>query len=63
MPIITIEMWEGRDKDTKKKLVEKITETTTEVLNCPKSAVTVVIYDIPKHNWGVEGELASEKFK
>ncbi len=63
MPIIKIEMWEGRDKDIKKKIVQKITQTICEVLNCPKDAVTVVIYDVPKHNWGVEGELASEKFK
>lgn len=63
MPIIRIEMWEGRDKETKKKLVERITEETCEVLNCPKQAITVVIYDIPKHNWGIEGELASEKTK
>ncbi|MFN3550792.1 MAG: tautomerase family protein [Endomicrobiia bacterium] len=63
MPIIKIEMWEGRDKDTKKKLVEKLTQTVCEVLNCPKNLVTIVIYDIPKYNWGLEGELASEKFK
>lgn len=50
MPIITIEMWEGRDKEIKKKLVQKITEVTSEVLSCPKHAITVVIYDIPKHN-------------
>lgn len=63
MPVITVEMWEGRSIDTKKKLVKKLTETTCEVLGCPKNAVTVIIYDVPKHNWGVEGELASEKFK
>lgn len=63
MPIITVEMWEGRDKETKKKLVEKLTETTCEILGCPKQAVTIVIYDIPKYNWATEGELASDKFK
>ncbi|MCS7232258.1 MAG: 4-oxalocrotonate tautomerase [Elusimicrobiota bacterium] len=61
MPIITIEMWEGRDKDTKRKLVEKLTQATCEVLGCPKQAVTIVIYDIPKHNWAQEGKLASEE--
>ncbi len=60
MPIIRIEMWEGRDEETKKKLVDRITNETCEVLNCPKQAVTIVIYDIPKYNWSTEGKLASD---
>ncbi len=63
MPIIRVEMWEGRDTQTKKNLVEKLTQVTSEVLNCPKQAVTIVIYDIPKHNWAQEGKLASEQSK
>lgn len=61
MPIIKVEMWEGRDKETKKKLVEKLTQVTCEVLGCPKQAVIIVIYDIPKYNWAQDGELACDK--
>jgi 4-oxalocrotonate tautomerase len=63
MPNVKIEMWEGRPIEVKKQLVKKITEVICEVLNCPPQAVNIVIYDIPKHNWGQDGELASEKFK
>jgi 4-oxalocrotonate tautomerase len=58
MPIIRVEMWEGRSKELKKVLVEKITNVTCETLGCPKEAVTIVIYDIPKYNWAQEGKLA-----
>lgn len=58
MPIVRIELWEGRDVEIKKNLVKKITDDVVEVLKCPKEAVIVVLYDIPKHNWAQKGELA-----
>jgi 4-oxalocrotonate tautomerase len=32
------------------------------VLGCPPEAVTVIIDEIPKENWGAAGELCSERF-
>jgi len=63
MPLIRVEMWEGRKPDLKRKLVKEITKVMTDNLNCPKEAVTVIINDIPKHNWGIGGELASDRFQ
>jgi len=63
MPLIRVEMWEGRNPDLKRKLVKELTKVTVEILGCPEQAVTVVINDIPKHNWGIGGELASDRFK
>ena len=34
-----------------------------DTCGCPKEAVTVVIDDIPKENWGSGGEQHSKKFK
>jgi 4-oxalocrotonate tautomerase len=62
MPIVEVYLWEGRDKDTKKKLVEKVTDAVVDVIKCPKEAVTVLISESPKDNWGLGGKLASEKF-
>jgi len=39
-----------------------ITKVFTEI-GIPAEAVEVVIREIPKENWGVGGELASEKLK
>lgn len=58
MPIVKIGMWAGRDKKTKKKLIESIAKTVCEVVKCPPEAVIVVIEDIPKENWGQGGVQA-----
>ena len=58
MPIVRIELWPGRDTATKEKLIKKITQDVSEIAKCPTEAVTVVIQDIPKENWGIAGEQA-----
>lgn len=63
MPLITVEMWEGRPVDVKRKLVKDITKVCVDDLGCPDSAVTIILKDVPKHNWGSAGELASDSQK
>jgi len=58
MPIVNIKMYPGRDKETKKNMIEKVSQTVAETAKCPVEAVTVVIEDIPKENWGFEGKQA-----
>ena len=60
MPVITVEMWEGRTIEQKKKLVEGITSVMTNMGISPQ-AVHIIIKDVPKHNWGTGGKLASEE--
>jgi len=60
MPLVTIDMWEGRTVEQKKLLAEGITSVMTEKLGIPPEAVTIIIKDIPKHNWASGGKLASE---
>ncbi len=59
MPVVTIEMWEGRTIEQKKQLVEGITSVMTK-LGIPSEAINIIIKDNPKHNWGIGGKLASE---
>ncbi|MFH1826144.1 MAG: 2-hydroxymuconate tautomerase family protein [bacterium] len=59
MPLVKIEMYPGRDKETKKKLIEKVTQDVAEIAKCPEAAVTVVIQDIPKENWGFGGKQSA----
>ncbi|MBI5078797.1 2-hydroxymuconate tautomerase family protein [Candidatus Saganbacteria bacterium] len=59
MPIVRIEMWAGRDRETKKKLIQNVTKTVSETIKCPPEAVITVIEDIPKENWGMGGEQVS----
>ena len=60
MPIVKIEMWSGRDAATKDKLIQNVTKTVCDTVKCPPEAVTVVIEDIPKENWGQAGVQASK---
>ena len=63
MPLITVELWEGRGVEEKKRLAKGITNVVTDNIKCPESAVTVIFRDVPMHNWAIGGQLASETFK
>ena len=60
MPLVIVEMWEGRTIEQKKQLVEGITDSFVQI-GVPQQAVHVIIKDNPKHNWGIGGKLASEQ--
>ncbi len=63
MPVVKIDMWSGRSVEEKEKIIQKVTDAICETCGCPKEAVTVVIDEIPKENWGSAGEQHSKKFK
>lgn len=60
MPVVIVEMWEGRTVEQKKQLAEDITSSFVRI-GTPAEAVHVVMKDNPKHNWAIGGKLASEK--
>ncbi len=59
MPVVIVEMWEGRTVDQKRQLVEGITSVFSDT-GTPPEAVQVILKDNPKHNWAIAGKLASE---
>ncbi|MDX5363491.1 MAG: 4-oxalocrotonate tautomerase [Zoogloeaceae bacterium] len=60
MPTYRVELFEGRTPEKKKELMEAITEASVRVLGCSADSVDVIIYDIPKHDWGTAGVPWSE---
>ena len=60
MPVVIVEMWEGRTVEQKKQLADDITSSFVKI-GTPAEAVHVVMKDNPKHNWAIGGKLASEK--
>ncbi len=62
MPIIRIEMWEGRTLDQKRELVEVLTKEMARIAKCGVDSVYVVIEEVKKENWGAGGQLCSEKY-
>ncbi|MFH1783436.1 MAG: 2-hydroxymuconate tautomerase [bacterium] len=61
MPIVTIEMFEGRSVEQKKKTAKEVTKVVAGGVGCTENDVIVLFRDIPKQNWAMGGELASEK--
>lgn len=62
MPIIRIEMFEGRNQETKQKLVKSMTTEMARITGCSEASVHVVINDVSKEDWSIGGELAVTKF-
>ena len=59
MPLVTVDWFEGRTVEQKKKVIEGITEVLTRV-GVPAEATWVVIKDVPRINWGMGGKQCSE---
>jgi len=61
-PVVNIDLWEGRDTETKEKIIKGVTKVFTD-MGVPATAVTVILREIPKDNWGSAGEQASKTCK
>ena len=61
MPIIRVEMWEGRTLDQKRELVEVLTRETARIVGTEPDSIYIVIEDVKKENWGAGGRLCSDK--
>ena len=59
MPVVTVEMWEGRTIEQKRELVEGISSAFVKI-GVPAENLHIILKDNPKHNWGHKGKLASE---
>jgi len=59
MPVVRIDMWEGRGKETRWKLIRAVSEAVSKTLDVPTEHVRVILNEIPKENWGIGGEPAS----
>ena len=60
MPIVTIQLLEGRTHEQKKAMVEKVTGAITETTNAIPENVKIIIEDMPRNHFASAGVLASE---
>jgi 4-oxalocrotonate tautomerase len=61
MPIVQIELIEGRTLDQKRALAEKVTKAIAESLDCPESAVSIIMREMKPDNFAKEGKLWCDK--
>jgi len=61
MPVIQVEILEGRTVEQKRAMAEKVTEVICETLVCPPESVTIVIREIKREHLAKGGKLALDK--
>lgn len=59
MPLVLVNMWPGRDDETKRRIAEGITKVF-ENEKIPREAVDIIFYEVPKNNWAHGGRLHSD---
>ena len=59
VPVVRVEMWEGRTEEDKERLIRGITKAFEEIGVKPEW-LTIIIHDVPKSNWGMRGQQASK---
>ncbi|HWR30985.1 MAG TPA: 2-hydroxymuconate tautomerase [Negativicutes bacterium] len=60
MPVVQIDLLEGRTLEQKRAMVAKVTEAITETAKCPADAVTIIIREMPPTHLGKAGKLRSD---
>ncbi len=60
MPIVNIQLWAGRSEEVKEQLIEALTDATVQTLGVPAEAVSVIITEVDKKNWGIGGVPADK---
>jgi 4-oxalocrotonate tautomerase family enzyme len=61
MPVVTIQLWEGRSPDAKRALVKAITDAMVEHAGADPSALHVILQEVPPENWGRAGVLGVDR--
>ncbi|MBS4208320.1 4-oxalocrotonate tautomerase [Bacillus sp. FJAT-50079] len=60
MPIIHVQLIEGRPKEKVAEVIHNITKTVSETLDAPAENIRVLVTEIPKTHWGKAGTPISE---
>jgi 4-oxalocrotonate tautomerase len=55
MPIVTINILEGRTKEQKTGLIKNVSSTVMETLEVPWESVRVIINEMPFDHYGIAG--------
>lgn len=59
MPIITVKMLEGRTDEQKEQMIKKMTDVMVETAGARAEAVSIIIEEMNKANYGVAGKRLS----
>lgn len=57
MPVVTLQMYDGRSLDQKRELVKGITDVVSRVTGVTPEGVHVIIEEVKRENWSIGGKL------
>ncbi|MPQ23761.1 4-oxalocrotonate tautomerase [Bacillus paralicheniformis] len=60
MPIVHIQLLEGRPPEKVEEVIQKVTETLSATLDAPRENVRVLVTEVPKSHWGIGGTPVSK---
>ena len=61
MPLIQVDMFEGRSDEQVQLLMEALTDTTSRVLGCKAENVSIIVRDVPPARWATGGVLRGNR--
>lgn len=61
MPVVNVQMFEGRSVEQKRKFVADVTRTICDSLRVAPESVRIMITDMPRENVAVGGVLSIDK--
>ena len=61
MPIIRVEIFPDRTVDQKRNLVRKLTDGFVRACGSPSDRLHAIIPEIDREDWGIGGQLMSER--
>jgi 4-oxalocrotonate tautomerase len=61
LPVVIVEMWEGRTHEQKEALVRAITDAMVEHADARAESLQIVLHEVRRENWASGGVLGSER--
>jgi 4-oxalocrotonate tautomerase len=61
MPVVIVEMYEGRTLEQKRTLVRAITDAMVEHAHAKLDGLQVIIHEVKKENWARAGRLGVDR--
>jgi 4-oxalocrotonate tautomerase len=61
MPVVIVELWEGRSVEQKRELVRAITDAMIAHADARRESLQVILHEISRENWGRGGVLGPDQ--
>jgi len=60
MPIIEVNLFEGRSVDQKRQLIAAMTDAVVESIAVPRENVRIILRELDKDDFGIGGKTATD---